>query len=61
MKIIVTKFYSILVDFKNFSDQAIDYKHQILSKYFSKIEQMEDFIEILNNYFAIDNVTYNDN
>ena len=48
------------MDFKNFSDQAIDYKHQILSKYFSKIEQMEDFIEILNNYFAIDNVTYND-
>jgi len=60
MKIIVTKFYSILVDFKNFSNQAIDYKRQILSKYFSKIEQMEDFIEILNNYFAIENVTYND-
>ena len=60
MKIIVTKFYSILVDFKNFPDQAMDYKHQILSKYFSKIEHIEDFIEILNKYFAIDNVTYND-
>jgi cytochrome b pre-mRNA-processing protein 3 len=60
MKIIVTKFYSILVDFKNFPDQAMDYKRHILSKYFSKIEQMEDFIEILNKYFAIDNVTYND-
>jgi len=60
MKIIVTKFYSILVDFKNFPDQAMDYKCQILSKYFSKIEQIEDFVEILNKYFAIDNVTYND-
>lgn len=60
MKIIVTKFYSILVDFKNFPDQAMDYKRQILSKYFSKIEQIEDFVEILNKYFAIDNVTYND-
>ena len=60
MKIIVTKFYSILVDFKNFTDQAVDYKRQILSKYFSKIEQIEDFIEILNKYFAIDNVAYND-
>ena len=60
MKIIVTKFYSILVDFKNFSNQMMDYKRQILSKYFSKIEQTEDFIEILNKYFAIDNVTYND-
>ena len=60
MKIIVTKFYSILVDFKNFPDQAMDYKCQILSKYFSKIEQIEDFVEILNKYFAIDNVAYND-
>ena len=60
MKIIVTKFYSILVDFKNFPDQATDYKRQILSKYFSKIEQMEGFVEILNKYFAIDNVKYND-
>jgi len=60
MKIIVRKFYSILVDFKNFPDQAMDYKCQILSKYFSKIEQIEDFVEILNKYFAIDNVTYND-
>ena len=60
MKVIVTKFYSILVDFKNFPDQVIDYKRQTLLKYFSKIEQIEDFIEILNKYFAIDNATYND-
>ena len=61
MKIIVTKFYSILIDFKNYSEQSNSHKSEILSKYFSKIEKKDDFIKILNTYFAIDNAKYNDN
>ena len=61
MKIIVTKFYSILIDFKNYSEQSNSHKIEILSKYFSKIEKKDDFIKILNTYFAIDNAKYNDN
>lgn len=61
MKIIVTKFYSILIDFKNYSEQSNSDKIEKLSKYFSKIEKKDDFIKILNTYFAIDNAKYNDN
>ena len=60
MKIIVTKFYSILIDFKNYSNLTIIQKTDILMKYFSKIEKKDDFIEFLNKYFAVDNVEYND-
>lgn len=61
MKIIVTKFYSILIDFKNYSNLSVVQKTDILIKYFSKIEKKDDFIEFLNKYFAVDNVEYNDN
>ena len=61
MKIIVTKFYSILIDFKNYSNLSAVQKTDTLIKYFSKIEKKDDFIEFLNKYFAVDNVEYNDN
>ena len=61
MKIIVTKFYSILIDFKNYSNLGAVQKTDTLIKYFSKIEKKDDFIEFLNKYFAVDNVEYNDN
>lgn len=60
MKVIVTKFYSILVDFKNFANISYDSKKDIMLKYFTKIEQKEDFIKFLDTYFAIDNVEHND-
>ncbi|RZO89593.1 MAG: hypothetical protein EVA56_04460 [alpha proteobacterium HIMB114] len=60
MKIIVTKFYSILIDFKKYSNLTTIQKTDILMKYFSKIEKKDDFIEFLNKYFAVDNVEYND-
>jgi len=60
MKIIVTKFYSILIDFKNYSNLTTIQKTDILMKYFSKIEKKDDFIEFLNKYFDVDNVEYND-
>jgi len=60
MKIIVTKFYSILIDFKNYSNLSVVQKTDILMKYFLKIEKKDDFIELLNKYFAVDNVEYND-
>jgi len=60
MKIIVTKFYSILIDFKNYSNLSVVQKTDILMKYFLKIEKKDDFIEFLNKYFAVDNVEYND-
>ena len=60
MKLIVTKFYSILIDFKNYSNLTTIQKTDILMKYFSKIEKKDDFIEFLNKYFDVDNVEYND-
>lgn len=60
MKVIVTKFYSILVDFKNFANISYDSKKDIMLKYFAQIEQIEDFIKFLDTYFAIDNVEHND-
>ena len=36
MKVIVTKFYSILVDFKNFTKISKDEKSNILRKYFTE-------------------------
>ena len=39
MKIIVTKFYSILIDFKNYSNLSVVQKTDILMKYFLKIEK----------------------
>jgi len=59
MKVIVTKFYSILIDFKDFNIKTDEYKMDLLSKYFSTIKKKDDFIELLNAYFAIDNVEHN--
>lgn len=60
MKVIVTKFYSILVDFKNFTEKSNNHKTDILLKYFSDIKQKDQFIEFLDTYFAIDNVDHDD-
>ena len=40
MKVIVTKFYSILLDFKNFTKISKDEKCNILIKYFKDIEKL---------------------
>ena len=56
MKVIVTKFYSILIDFKNYTKISKDEKSNILRKYFSEIRQIDDFIDYLVKYLSIDNV-----
>ncbi len=55
MKIIVTKFYSILVDFKNFSALSEINKNNILLKYFTDIRKIKGFSDLLTNYLYIDN------
>ena len=56
MKVIVTKFYSILLDFKNFTEVSQDKKNNILRKYFDEIRQIDDFNDYLVKYLSIDNV-----
>ncbi len=56
MKVIVTKFYSILFDFKNYTKISKDEKSNILRKYFSDIRQIDDFMDYLVKYLSIDNV-----
>ena len=56
MKVIVTKFYSISIDFKNYTKISKDEKSNILRKYFSEIRQIDDFIDYLVKYLSIDNV-----
>jgi len=56
MKVIVTKFYSILVDFKNFIKISDFEKHDILRKYFKDVRKIDDFCEFLGNYLSIDYV-----
>ena len=56
MKVIVTKFYSILIDFKNYTKISKNEKSNILRKYFSEIRQIDDFIDYLVKYLSIDNV-----
>ena len=56
MKVIVTKFYSILVDFKNFIKIPDFEKHDILRKYFKDVRKIDDFCEFLGNYLSIDYV-----
>ena len=46
MKVIVTKFYSILLDFKNYTKISKDEKINILRKYFNDIRQIDDFMTI---------------
>jgi cytochrome b pre-mRNA-processing protein 3 len=54
MKVIVTKFYSILVDFKNFNNISDKDKKVILQKYFTEIKKIDDFSIYINNYLSID-------
>ena len=56
MKVIVTKFYSILVDFKNYTIISKDKKSDILRKYFTDIRKIDDFSDYLIKYLSIDNV-----
>lgn len=56
MKVIVTKFYSILVDFKNYKIISKDEKMDILRKYFTDIRKIDDFSDYLIKYLSIDNV-----
>ena len=56
MKVIVTKFYSILLDFKNFTKISKDEKCNILIKYFKDIRKIDDFTDYLIKYLSIDNV-----
>ena len=56
MKVIVTKFYSILLDFKNYTKISKDEKNNILRKYFNDIRQIDDFMDYLVKYLSIDNV-----
>ena len=56
MKVIVTKFYSILLDFKNYTKISKDEKFNILRKYFNDIRQIDDFADYLIKYLSIDNV-----
>ena len=56
MKVIVTKFYSILLDFKNYTKISKDEKSNILKKYFNDIRQIDDFMDYLVKYLSIDNV-----
>ena len=55
MKVIVTKFYSILLDFKNYTKISKDEKSNILKKYFNDIRQIDDFMDYLVKYLSIDN------
>lgn len=56
MKVIVTKFYSILVDFKNYTIISKNEKSNILRKYFTDIRKIDDFSDYLIKYLSIDNV-----
>ncbi len=56
MKVIVTKFYSILLDFENYTKLSKDKKCSVLRKYFPHIRQIDDFMDYLIKYLSIDNV-----
>ena len=56
MKVVVTKFYSILLDFKNFIQISESTRHIIIRKYFKDIRKIDDFCEFLINYLSIDYV-----
>lgn len=61
MKVIVTKFYSILLDFKNFDNKNKSNRVEILAKYFKNIKEIDEFSAMINNYLSIDNSKLNDN
>jgi len=61
MKVIVTKFYSILLDFKNFDNINKSNRVEILAKYFKNIKEIDEFSAMINSYLSIDNSKLNDN
>ena len=61
MKVIVTKFYSILLDFKNFDNIDKLNRVEILAKYFKNIKEIDEFSAMINSYLSIDNSKLNDN
>jgi len=61
MKVIVTKFYSILLDFKNFDNKDKLNRVEILAKYFKNIKEIDEFSAMINSYLSIDNSKLNDN
>jgi len=61
MKVIVTKFYSILLDFKNFDNKDKLNRVEILAKYFKNIKEINEFSAMINSYLSIDNSKLNDN
>ena len=61
MKVIVTKFYSILLDFKNFDNKDKLNRVEILTKYFKNIKEIDEFSAMINSYLSIDNSKLNDN
>ena len=61
MKVIVTKFYSILLDFKNFDNINKSNRVEILAKYFKNIKEIDEFSAMVNSYLSIDNSKLNDN
>ena len=61
MKVIVTKFYSILLDFKNFDNKDKLNRVEILVKYFKNIKEIDEFSAMINSYLSIDNSKLNDN
>lgn len=61
MKVIVTKFYSILLDFKNFDNKDKLNRVEILAKYFKNIKEIDEFSAMIISYLSIDNSKLNDN
>lgn len=51
MKILITKFYSILVDFQNFNENNDQKKRDILKKYFVEIKNIDNFSNYLVVFF----------
>ena len=54
MKVIVTKFYSILIDFKEFDSKSSDTKISNIKKYFPNIREIDQFASHLDAYLAVD-------
>lgn len=51
MKILVSKFYSILVDFKDFGELSQNKKNILLEKYINFDNKNNGFVDYLTNYF----------
>ena len=54
MKVIVTKFYSILIDFKEFDSKSSAPKISNIKKYFPNIREIDQFTSHLDAYLAVD-------